>query len=79
MYHRSGLQPGVRVPPRGGRSENILWSTRKHIKTKHRNRLNLEPAMILALKKIGPRTDMLACQKQTQSYHQQVRTKLIIF
>jgi hypothetical protein len=39
------------------------------IKTKHRNRLNLEPALILALTKIRTRTEVLACQKQAQSSH----------
>jgi hypothetical protein len=29
-----------------------------------RNRLNLEPLLILALTKIRPRTEVLACQKQ---------------
>jgi hypothetical protein len=40
--------------------------TRRHltsIRTKHRNRLNLEPALILALTKIRPRIEVLACQK----------------
>jgi hypothetical protein len=52
--------------------ENILTS----IKTKHRNRF-LEPALILALAKIHPRIEVLACQKQAQSSHYQVRTILI--
>jgi hypothetical protein len=46
--------------------------TRKHvtsIKTKNRNRLNLEPVLILALTKIRPRIEVLACQKQAQSSH----------
>jgi hypothetical protein len=47
-------------------------------KTKHRNRMNLEPALILALMKIRPRTEVLACQKQDQSSHQKLRTILII-
>jgi hypothetical protein len=34
-----------------------------------KNRLNLEPALILALTKIRPRTGVLACQKQGQSSH----------
>jgi hypothetical protein len=54
----------------------IWWSstrgTRRHftsIKTKHRNRLNLEPALILALRNIRPRIELLPCQKQAQSSH----------
>jgi hypothetical protein len=39
------------------------------IKTGNRNRLNPEPALILALKKIRPRIEALACQKQAQSSH----------
>jgi hypothetical protein len=31
------------------------------IKTKHRNRLNLEPALTLALTKIRPRIEVLTC------------------
>jgi hypothetical protein len=45
------------------------WGTRNHlalVKTKHRNLLNLEPALILALTKIRPRIEGLACQKQAQ-------------
>jgi hypothetical protein len=34
-----------------------------------RSRLNLEPALILALTKIRPRIEVLACQKQAQSSH----------
>jgi hypothetical protein len=34
------------------------------IKTKHRKRFNLEPALIVAPKKIRTRVDVLACQKQ---------------
>jgi hypothetical protein len=30
------------------------------------NRLNLEPALILAFTKIHPRNEVLACQKQAQ-------------
>jgi hypothetical protein len=41
-----------------GACENIL-----------RNHFNLEPALILALTKIRPRIEMLACQKQAQSSH----------
>jgi hypothetical protein len=37
-----------------------------------------EPALILALVKIRPRFEVLACQKQAQSSHKQVRTTLII-
>jgi hypothetical protein len=61
--------------------EDILGCKRKQltsIKTKHRNRMNLEPALILALTKIRPRSEVLACQKQAQSSHQQVRSTLII-
>jgi hypothetical protein len=38
-------------------------------KTKHNNRLKLEPALILALTKIRPRIEVLTCQKQAQSSH----------
>jgi hypothetical protein len=47
------------------------------IKTKHRNRFNLEPVLILTLTKILPQNEVLACQKQAQSSHSQVRTRLI--
>jgi hypothetical protein len=50
----------------------ILGGTRKQlisIKTKHENRLNLEPALILAPKKISPRVEALACQKQARPFH----------
>jgi hypothetical protein len=47
---------GARIPP----------AVRENIE---RNRLNLEPALILALKKIRPRIEALACQKQAQSSH----------
>jgi hypothetical protein len=53
-------------------STRTPWGTRKHltsIKTKHKNRLNLEPALILALTKIRPQIEMLARQKQAQSSH----------
>jgi hypothetical protein len=46
--------------------------TRKHftsIKTKHKNRLDLQPAMVLALRKIRPRIEVQTCQKQAQSSH----------
>jgi hypothetical protein len=49
----SGHEPAVFVPP--WVRENIL-----------RNRLNLEPVLILALTKIRPRAEVLACQKQAQ-------------
>jgi hypothetical protein len=39
------------------------------IKMKHRNLLNLEQALILALTKIRPQIEVLACQKQAQSSH----------
>jgi hypothetical protein len=48
---------------------SILEGTRElltSIKTKHRNRLNFEPDLILALTKIRPRIEVLACQKQAQ-------------
>jgi hypothetical protein len=54
--------------------------TRKHltsIEAKRKNRLNLELALILALMNILPWFDLLACQKQAQSSHWQVRTTLI--
>jgi hypothetical protein len=60
-----------------GVGEDILGVTRKHLtlmKTKHRNRLNPEPALVLALTKIRPRIGVLAFQKQAQLSHSQVRT-----
>jgi hypothetical protein len=57
VVNHSGPQPGVR--------DTIVQDKRKHltyIKTKHRNRLNLEPALILTLMKIRPRIEVLACQ-----------------
>jgi hypothetical protein len=61
---------------RGQRSSNwgtrTIGSKRKHvtpIKTKHRNRLHLGPDVTLALAKIRPRTEALACHKQAQSSH----------
>jgi hypothetical protein len=47
MYQYCGFQPGVR--------EHIL----QPIETKHRDRLNLEPALILALTKVRPRIELL--------------------
>jgi hypothetical protein len=38
-------------------------------KAKHLNRQNLEPALIFALTEIGPRIEVLACQKQAQPSH----------
>jgi hypothetical protein len=69
VRYTSGLQSGVRVLPGVG---DILDGTRKHltsIKTKHMSSLNLEPALIFALTKIPSRIDVLACQKQAQSFH----------
>jgi hypothetical protein len=43
------------------------FSAMTSIKTRNRNRLNLEPALILALTKIRPRIEVLACQKQAKS------------
>jgi hypothetical protein len=66
----SGLQLGVRVPP--WLCRDISGGKRKYltsIDTKHRNRLNLEPALILALTKIRPPIEVLACQKQAQLSH----------
>jgi hypothetical protein len=45
------------------------FSALTSIKTKHRNRLNPEPALILALTMIRPRIEVLVCQKQAQSSH----------
>jgi hypothetical protein len=59
--YTSVLQPRVR--------EDISRGKQKHltsIKTKYRNRLNLQPALILALTKIRSRIEVLACQKQAQ-------------
>jgi hypothetical protein len=51
---------GTRVP-RGARTH--LTS----LKPKHRNRLHLEPALILTLTKIRPRTEEPACQRREQA------------
>jgi hypothetical protein len=54
-------KPGVR--------KDILEGILKYfisIKTKHRNR---EPTLILALTKIRPRIEVLACQKHAQTSH----------
>jgi hypothetical protein len=45
------------------------FSALTSIKTKHRNRLNPESALIPALTKIRPRIEELACRKQAQSSH----------
>jgi hypothetical protein len=61
ILYTSGIQPGVR--------EDILGDTRKQlisIKTKYRNHLNLEAALILAITKIRPLNEVVACQKQAQ-------------
>jgi hypothetical protein len=63
-FHPDGIH-WLRVPP--GVQEDILEGTRKHlrsIKMKHKNLLNLEPALILALTKILSRAEVLACQKK---------------
>jgi hypothetical protein len=52
--------------PRGVR-EHMILSTRKRltsIKTKHRNRLNFEPALMLALTKIRPRIEVRVCRNK---------------
>jgi hypothetical protein len=52
IVYSSGLQPGALVPP--GVREDISGGRRKYltsIKMKHRESLNLEPALILALTK----------------------------
>jgi hypothetical protein len=56
VVYNSGCQHGLRVPQ--GKRKHL-----KSIKTEHRNRLNLEPALVLALTKIRPRTEVLAGQK----------------
>jgi hypothetical protein len=45
------------------------FSALTSIKTKHRNRLNPESALILSLTNIRPRIEELACRKQSQSSH----------
>jgi hypothetical protein len=47
----------------------LTWKHLTTIKTKHRNRLNLQPALILALVKIRLRMEVLACHKQAESYN----------
>jgi hypothetical protein len=46
-----------------GVRENII------LQSKHRDRFNLEPALILALTKIRHRIELLACQKQVPLSH----------
>jgi hypothetical protein len=65
LSYASGLQPGVGVP------------VEYEVKTRHRNHFNLEPALIIILTKIRQRIEVLACQKQVQSSHYQVRTTFI--
>jgi hypothetical protein len=70
MFYDSGIQPGSKRTSK--LSEDILGGMRKHltsIKTKHRNRLNPEPSLILAFTKIRPRIEVLACQEEAHSYH----------
>jgi hypothetical protein len=62
---RGGLRLVVRVPREA--HENILQQSKRN--TGISWTLNLEPALILALTKIRPRTEVLACQKQAQSSH----------
>jgi hypothetical protein len=54
------------------------WKHLTSIKMKHRNCLNLEPALIPTLMKIHPWIDVLACKKQAQLSHYHIRTTLII-
>jgi hypothetical protein len=54
---------------RGYADTSWKWKYLTSRKTKHRNRLNLEAALILELTKIRPRTETLTCQKQAQSTH----------
>jgi hypothetical protein len=66
---------------RGLDQGSSAWDKRKHltsIKTKHTYGLNLELALNLALKNIRPRIEVLACQKQAQLSHYQVRIILIV-
>jgi hypothetical protein len=72
IFYSSGAQHGLRVTPKV--RKNILHRS----KAEHMNRLNLEPALILAFTKIRLRIELLAYQKQTQSSHSLVRTTLII-
>jgi hypothetical protein len=64
VVHNLGNEytPRIRVDVLGG-TLKLLTS----IKTKHRNSLNLEPVLILALTKIHPRIEVLGYQKQAQS------------
>jgi hypothetical protein len=48
---------------------NLGYAKTSYIKTKHRNSLNCELALILALTKIRPRIEVLAYRKQAQSSH----------
>jgi hypothetical protein len=60
---------GTRTP---GETRRHLRGMRKRLtstKTKHRNHLNLEPTLILALTMIRPRIEVLECQKQAQLSH----------
>jgi hypothetical protein len=64
QLYPSGLQSGVRVE-NFGVGENILLQSKRNTGTC----LNLQPALILALTKIRPGIEVLACQKQAQSSH----------
>jgi hypothetical protein len=62
-------------------NQDILGGTRKYlisVKTKHRNRLNIEAALMLAFTRIRPLFEVLGCHKQAQLSHEQVRTILQI-
>jgi hypothetical protein len=65
--YNSGLQPGVCTPGRYAKTSEP--GVPSDVFAYPRNHLNLEPALILALTKILPRTEALACQKQAHSSH----------
>jgi hypothetical protein len=49
---------------------NLEFAKTSHINQNEKgNRLNLEPALILALTKIRSRIEVLACEKQAQPSH----------
>jgi hypothetical protein len=62
MVYNSSLQPGLFIPRGYAKTSYINQNATK-------KQLELWPVITLALMKIRPRTEMLACQKQAQSSH----------
>jgi hypothetical protein len=63
------VRPRSAFRPTSGPTQSLLQpqGTRKHltsIRRKRRSRLNVEPALMLALAKIRPPDEVLACQSE---------------